>query len=100
MTLVSREYDLEGESVRLKTELSALQATRGALEAQTIGSPHSKLGQAIQAQLVTLRQTEKFIAMRLNQIDAEMKTNSSWQQSVQQTIQKSAKLFSLAGGAG
>jgi hypothetical protein len=100
MSLTSRSYDLEGEAVRLKSELSAMQATRGALEAQTVTNPHSRLAQAIQAQLVTLKQTEKFIAMRLQQIDLEMKANQQQQQSAQQSAQQSVKLFGLAGGGG
>ncbi len=100
LSLVAQEYDLEAEVGRLRSELFAMQASRGALEAQVNTNPHSRLAMALRSQLLTIKQAEKFIAMRLNQVMPQIQANQQMQQSVKQVVQKGVKLFGPWGGGG
>lgn len=98
MMLVGREYDLEQDSIFLKSKIAYLGNQVSALTFQQNTNPNSAISKAIHAQIRSLSATEKLLEMKSHIIDKQLKGVQAQRQAANQRADRGAKTFGLGGG--
>lgn len=98
MMLIGREYDLNQESLFLKSKISYLGNQISSLTFQRDTNPNSAISKALHAQIRSLSSTEKLLEMKVNIIDKQLRAVENQKQAANQRADKGAQTFSLGGG--